>query len=226
MANRTALIAGATGLVGRELLQALLQKNQYDKIILLQRREAEVDDPRVQSVVVEDFANMQTVKEQLFVQDYYCTLGTTIKQAGSKDAFKKVDLEYPLLLAQVAQQSPDFRQFLVVTSAGANANSPLFYNNVKGQVEQQLRAMELPSLQIFRPSLLLGERKEFRLGEEVAKFGSRVLSFFMVGMRRNLWSIDAKDVAKAMAVVASQERSGTHIFGSSEMYKIVNKQGL
>lgn len=226
MANRTALIAGATGLVGRELLQALLDRNQYDKIILLQRKEVNVEDPKVHTVVVEDFDRMEEFKEQLQAQDYYCTLGTTIKQAGSKEAFKKVDLDYPLLLAQIAKESPDFQQFLVVTSAGASASSPLFYNNVKGQLEQQLRAMELSSLQIFRPSLLLGNRNEFRLGEEVAKFGSRVLSFFMVGMQRNLWSIEAKDVARAMAIVAAQERNGTHIFGSSEMFKIVNKQGL
>ncbi len=156
MSTHTALIVGATGLVGKHLLDHMLTKTYYSKIKILSRRALEMDDPRVEVIVISDFAEMNSISEQLQAEDYYCVLGTTIKLAGSKENFKKVDLDYPLMLAEIAQKSPEFRQYLVVTAAGSNADSPLFYNQVKGQLEEGLKQLHLRGLKIFRPSLLLG----------------------------------------------------------------------
>ena len=120
-------------------------------------------------------------------------------------------------MAKIAKQSSLFRQFLIVTSAGANADSPLFYNQVKGEVEDKLREMKLSALMIFRPSLLLGDREEFRLGETLAKGFSAFLSFFMIGLKRRLWAIKATDVAKSMFIIARDQRRGLKIMSSSDM---------
>lgn len=226
MSTHTALIVGATGLVGKHLLDHMLTKTYYSKIKILSRRALEIDDPRVEVIVIPDFAEMNSISEQLQAEDYYCVLGTTIKLAGSKENFKKVDLDYPLMLAEIAQKSPEFRQYLVVTAAGSNADSPLFYNQVKGQLEEGLKQLHLRGLKIFRPSLLLGERRDFRLAEEFAKAISKIFSFFMVGLKRRLWSINASDVAKAMHIVASEGKEGIRVYSSNDMFKIVNTQGL
>lgn len=226
MADRTALIAGATGLVGKDLLELMLEKGYYSKVKILSRRPLEYADPRVEVIVTDQFDNLEPLREKLVAHDVFCTLGTTIKKADSKEEFKKVDLDYPLALASVARGFPHFKQYLVVTAAGSNSGSPLFYNKVKGELEDGLKQMGLPGLKIFRPSLLLGHRQEFRLGEEVAKVVSGILTFFMVGLKRRLWAIHSYDVAKAIHVVAIEGRPGTKVYSSSDILKIVNTQGL
>ncbi|MEQ9307298.1 MAG: NAD-dependent epimerase/dehydratase family protein [Marinoscillum sp.] len=226
MSNNTALIAGSSGLVGSSLVNQLINDNYYQKVIVLTRRPLGLTDPKVEEVVVEDFDTLASAQEQLIAQDYFCCLGTTIKQAGSKEQFKKVDLEYPLELARIAQKSPSYKHFLIVTAAGANADSPLFYNQVKGEVEEQLRAMKISGLKVFRPSLLLGDRRDFRLGEEIAKFVSNLFSFFMVGLKRKLWSIKASDVAKSMLLVAKEQRPGYRVYNSNDMIKRISSFGF
>lgn len=226
MSSYSAMILGATGLVGKELLRLLLSTTYYDQIMVVSRRELEISDPRLKVILLEDFDQLQTLQDQLIADDYYCVLGTTIKKAGSKERFKKVDLDYPVQMAQIARQSPAFVQYLIVTAAGASPRSPLFYNRVKGQVEEELRQMNLPALKIFRPSLLLGDREEFRLGEEAAKVISRIFSFFMVGLNKRFWSIKASDVAQAMFMTARRRQPGGAVIRSNDMLKMVNLQGL
>lgn len=225
MATHTALIVGATGLVGKELVRLLLTRDYYHKITVLARRELNIKDNRLKVLILEDFGAMDTLKDQLNAEDVYCLLGTTIKQAGSKEAFERIDLEYPLQLAKLAKTFPDFQQYLVVTAAGSNADSPLFYNRVKGQLEEQLRALDLPALKIFRPSLLIGQRDHFRLGEEIAKVFTSILAFFMVGRHSGLFSIKGSDVAKAMLYTARLKSPGTQIIKSADMVKLANQAG-
>ncbi len=217
MPNNSALVIGGTGLVGRALVDILLENTYYSTIKLVSRRSMNLHNDRIEEIIIEDFDKLEEYAEQLNANDYFCCLGTTIKQAGSKEKFKKVDLEYPLVMAKIAKQSSLFRQFLIVTSAGANADSPLFYNQVKGEVEDKLREMKLSALMIFRPSLLLGDREEFRLGETLAKGFSAFLSFFMIGLKRRLWAIKATDVAKSMFIIARDQRRGLKIMSSSDM---------
>lgn len=218
--NRIALITGATGLVGKALVRLLLDKDYYSKIIILSRRELEIKDNRIEMVILEDFDKMEDVADKLNAHDVYCALGTTLKQAGSKEKFRKIDVEWPIELAKICSKQPLFEQYLVVTSHGANSDSPLFYNQVKGELEDQLKNLGLKSLKIFQPSLLLGYRDDFRFWEEVMKFLSAVLSFFMIGSKTRLWSIRGVEVALAMYKIARRGDEGTEIFSPRKMIQL------
>lgn len=222
--GKSALIAGATGLVGKALLDQLLADAYYEKVIVLSRRELPQANPRVKLVVV-NFDELYEQGAEISAADYYCCLGTTMKKAGSKEAFYKVDYTYQLELARLAQKDPAFEQFHIVSAVGANSNSVIYYNNVKGQLEEALKALGLKSLHIYQPSLLLGSRNEFRFFEELAKFFSKVLSFFMVGSRgRKLFAIEADTVAKAMYFSAKGNKTGTHVYSPRRMEKIAKQR--
>lgn len=226
MSKNSALVIGCTGLVGASLVDTLLESTHYDRIKLVARRPLNIEDDRVEEIIIPDFDQLDEYSDKLEANDYFCCLGTTIKKAGSKEMFRKVDLEYPLKLAAIGKRTSGFRQFLIVTAAGSNANSPLFYNKVKGEVEEKLQKMKLPSLFIFRPSLLLGDRSEFRFGEEAAKALTSFLSFFMVGLKRKLWAIKASDVAKSMFLVAHDQLKGNKVFSSSDMLDKIKLKGF
>ena len=226
MSENSALVIGCTGLVGRDLVNELLDTTYYSSIKLVTRRSLNIQNDRIDEIIVEDFDQLEKFAEQMQAQDYFCCLGTTMKKAGSKEKFKKVDLEYPLIMAAIASKAANFRQFLVVTAAGANSGSPLFYNQVKGELEVELKKMKLPALMIFRPSLLLGDRNEFRLGEEFAKAISAVFSFFMVGLKRKLWAIKSKDVARSMFLIARDQRKGTKVLSSNDMIDRLKSMGF
>jgi uncharacterized protein YbjT (DUF2867 family) len=215
--DKTALVVGATGLVGKAIIQLLVAKDYYKKIIVLSRRELEIKDPRIEVVILQDFDKMEEIASQLNANDVYCALGTTLKQAGSKENFLKIDLEYPVRLATLMSKQSLFEQFLMVTSHGADSDSPLFYNRVKGEVEDKLIELKLDSLKIFQPSLLLGNRDDFRWKEEVAKFLSAVLSFFMVGNKTHLWTIKGVEVAASMYSVAIKRDPGFEKYGVRKM---------
>jgi len=218
--DRVALVTGATGLVGKALIRLLLSKDYYQKIIVLARRELAIKDNRIEIVLLEDFDKMNEVADRLNAHDVYCALGSTIKQAGSKERFLKIDVEWPLELAKITKNQPRFEQFLMVTAVGANSDSPLFYNQVKGQVEEELEKLDLKALKIFQPSLLLGYRDEFRFLEEVYKFLSAILSFFMVGTKRKLGSIRGTEVAAAMFHVARRREPGLEKFKPRRMIQL------
>lgn len=218
--ERSALIVGATGLVGKALLRLLLEKDYYKKIVILSRRELDIKDNRIEMVILDDFDKMEEVADKFDVHDVYCALGTTMKRAGSKEMFRKVDLEWPLKLAGLVKDQSNFTQFLVVTSHGANAESPLFYNQVKGEVEEELKKLEMKSLKIFRPSLLIGYRDDFRVLEEIAKFFSALFSFFMIGAKNRLWTIRGTEVAIAMYKTARRNDTGLATFKPSDMIRL------
>ena len=219
--KKTALIAGATGLVGKALVRLLLKKDYYEEIVILTRRELTVKDNRLKVVIIDDFDKLADYKNSMNVHDVYCTLGTTRKKAGSKEAFLKIDLEYPLELAKLTMDQSNFQQYLVVTSLGANPDSPLFYNEAKGKVEEALIELNMKALKIFQPSLLLGYRDEFRLLEAIGKALSALLSFFVVGSKKRLWSIRGDEVAEAMYRVAKKNKKGTKRYKPHKMLKIV-----
>ncbi len=217
MPASTALVIGCTGLVGRELVQTLLAGDHYQAIKLVARQPLHLDDERIEEVVIDDFDHLGEHAHQLHAHDYYCALGTTIKKAGSRESFRKVDLDYPLALAEMAKNSPDFKQYLVVTAQGADTDSLFFYNRVKGELETKLRAMNLAALTIFRPTLLLGQRNEFRLGEKIGQAVLTFLEYFSVQRRQQRWSIEAADVARSMYLMAKGQAAGVNIMSVRDM---------
>lgn len=217
------MVAGATGLVGRQLVRLLLQDERYGEVKVVVRHPMGFTDAKLKEVLVPDFEKLDVHAKELDAHDYFCALGTTIRQAGSRAVFEQVDLIYPLRLAAMAQRSSIFQQYLIVTAAGANATSPIFYNRVKGRLEVELRQMSLRSLSIFRPSLLLGERSQRRLGESVGKVLAGLLSFFFIGKHKGLLSIQASEVAQAMLRVAGRNEPGARTISSSEMISLARQ---
>ncbi|KIL49625.1 NAD(P)H-binding protein [Jeotgalibacillus soli] len=195
MQMRTAFVIGATGLVGQQVVKELCERVEYASIIVVTRRAFEFNHPKIQVRQI-DFDYLEGAHIGL-VDDVFCCLGTTMKKAKSKEGFRLVDLDYPLQFASIAKKN-NVRQFLVVSAMGADPSSPIFYNRIKGLMEEQLKEIELPRLQIFRPSILLGDRKEFRLGETIGGKIASAIGWAMVGPLKSYRAIRAEQVALAM----------------------------
>lgn len=161
----SALVVGATGVVGRELVSELCNDASVNTVIVLARRNLEFEHKKLTCHVVE-FDQPQTWQHLVKTDSVFCALGTTIKQAGSKGAQRKIDLDLPVAIATVAKAN-GVRKFALVSSVGANANSSSFYLATKGQLEQQVKSLEFHQLTIVKPSVIKGKRPEFRLGEHV-----------------------------------------------------------
>jgi uncharacterized protein YbjT (DUF2867 family) len=215
--NRTALVAGAGGLVGGHLLQLLLADESYGKVVLPVRRWLDKKHAKLQQQVV-NWEKISDYGEQLRADDLFCCLGTTIKKAGSQRAFVRVDCHYPLQLAQLAK-SVNARSYVLVTAMGADPGSRIFYNRVKGEVEQAIKQLHLASLTIVRPSLLLGERTEFRLGERLITMAFRPFSFLFSGPLLKYRPIHARIVATAMWQAARNPQPEVRVIESDEMHK-------
>ncbi len=208
--NRTALVAGASGLVGGHLLQLLLADGAYARVVTLARRELAVRHAKLEQRVVE-FAALDAFSDIPRADDVFCCLGTTIKAAGSRQAFRRVDHDYVLALARVGRRAGG-RQFLLVSALGADPASRIFYSRVKGEVEAGVRQLPYEGIQIFRPSLLLGARPEFRLGERIGIALSGVVAPLLVGPLRRYRPIHAAAVAHAMVQIAKEAPRGPNVF--------------
>lgn len=219
--ENTAIIAGSTGLVGGHLLQFLLNDSRYSKIVSLVRKKQNISHPKLEQIVF-DFDDEKAYQALPEAEAIYCTLGTTIKKAGGKDNFIKVDHEYPLKLAKHGKEK-GVKLFSIVTAIGSDADSIVFYNKVKGTVERDITALKFNTLHIFQPSLLVGNRQEFRAGEKAAEFFMNVFNPLFTGNLRKYRSIKAEDVAKAM-IVAQNE--GLHIYLSDEIQDLADSSNL
>ena len=219
--NRKAVIVGATGLIGKELLHLLLSAPAYTAITLLVRRPTGLTHPKLQEKVI-DFDLLEQSDINLTGADVFCTLGTTIKKAGTREDFRRVDYAYPLTLGQKAKVQ-GAKQLLIVTSMGANPSSPIFYNSVKGEIEKALRDLDLPTLQVFRPSLLLGNRDEFRISEKIASVIMRILAPLFLGPLRKYSAIEARSVANAMILAAQRTLPGIHVYETDQIALLNHK---
>ncbi|MBM7691042.1 uncharacterized protein YbjT (DUF2867 family) [Peribacillus deserti] len=222
MKEKTALIAGTSGLIGSELLQILLNSREYGEVISLVRKPQKIHHSKLTEKVV-SFDQLNTYDEVFSVDDVYCCLGTTIKKAKSKDAMYKVDVEYPLSIARLSS-SKGAKQFLIVSSMNANPDSFIWYSKMKGQLEQEIKAVPFPSISIFRPSLLLGSRKEFRLGEKVGAGMYRAASFLFKGPLRKYRAIHGKTVALAMYETAQIGMDGITVYLSEDIAAKANER--
>ncbi len=203
--EKTALVFGANGLVGTELTNLLLSNDHYDKVKIFVRKKLNHEHSKLVQVV-NDLENPETISEEISGDDLYCCLGTTRKKAGSKEAFEWVDLHLPLKIAGIAKKN-GVRKFLVVSSIGAKPDSRNFYLRTKGLMEQGLLSNNFENICIVRPSILLGQRKERRFGEETGKLLVRIFSFMFVGPLKKYKGIQAETVARAMIRLANSVNS-------------------
>lgn len=214
--KKTAVIAGATGLVGNYLLFKLLACADYERVVSLVRRSMHLKHPKLDERIV-NFEAL-THADLAGATDVFCCLGTTRSQAGSAEAFRKVDLELPLQLGRCAAVAGAER-FLVVSSVGANAASGLLYLRTKGEMEAGLAALGFGQLFIFRPATLLGRRRSIRIGEWAGKALDLLLTpvLLLVPPLRKYKAVAAATVAEAMLQAAQSGPAGTHIYESDQI---------
>ena len=210
MANmtRTVLLLGATGLVGRDVLSLLLEDESVSQVRVVARRPTGRAHPKLDEHVF-DLDEMPKHPGVFAVDQIICALGTTIKQAGSQAAFRRVDFEYPLNVARLGQKH-GARHLLLVSALGANSESGIFYNRVKGELEDRLRSLGYRSVTIARPSLLMGARREFRFFERLGM----VVGEFIPGRYR---PVHAEAVARSLVTAARIDAPGLHIIESEEI---------
>ena len=208
--SRTAVVAGATGLVGSHVLQLLIADPAWTRVVTLGRRATSVQDSKLEQRIV-NLGALDAMADLPLPHDIFCCLGTTIKQAGSQDAFRKVDYDYVVGLARAGVRL-GAKQFLLVSAIGADPESRVFYSRVKGEAEAAVRQLPYRSIQIFRPSLLLGDRAEFRLGERIAALLTPLLNPLLISRLRRYRPIAASAVAAAMVRVAKEAPRGPNVF--------------
>lgn len=208
--NKTALLAGASGLTGGYLLNLLLESPEYSSVIAYVRKSSGLTHPKLKEIVVD----WETLQEPVAAEDVFCCLGTTIKKAGSQEAFRRVDYNYPLQLAQI-QLRGGSQQFLLVSAIGADAKSSVFYSRVKGELENALQSIGYKSLHIFRPSFIAGPRKESRPGERIGLAIFSLLSPLFIGPLKKYAPIQAEHIARAMLRAAQKNQPGIKVYDSA-----------
>jgi uncharacterized protein YbjT (DUF2867 family) len=218
MNSKSALLLGASGLVGGFCLQTLLSEPSYTRIVLLNRRELPLEPrPRLEQRIV-NFENL-TRADLSGADDIFCALGTTIRNAGSQEAFRRVDLEYPLAAAQRARAA-GAGQFVLCSSVGANAKAGNFYLRVKGELEEGISELGFSAFHIFRPSLLLGHRAEVRPGERLMTIVAPAFNLIMMGGLKHYRAIAPSTVGQAMVAAAKSEKSGTLVYEYDEIARL------
>jgi len=219
--NQTAIVFGATGLVGKELIFELLESIQYVKIKAVVRNTLPIAHPKLEQMIVKDFMKLNDYADQLTADTFFCCIGTTIKTAGSQEAFQKIDLGIPLKIATIAE-SIKVPNLIVVSSIGANAQSSNFYLRTKGEMEQKVQAIYHGNLKFAQPSFLIGNRSEFRFGEKVAQILNATFGILMLGPLAKYKGIHACDVARSMIKLPELPKEKIFI-QSDELHQIAGK---
>lgn len=205
---KTALFAGASGLVGAHLLDALLAAPDFGRIYAVSRRPLTREHPRLANRIVQ-FDRLEAQLKGTLCRVAFCCLGTTQRQAGSEAAFRQVDVDYVLAFARAARAA-QARRFVFISSAGAGTQSKYFYLRVKGEVEQSLATLGFESLDILQPSALIGWRRELRPAELAAMLFMPLANRFLRGPREPFKAISARTVAAAMIGAARSGRRGVY----------------
>ena len=218
MDNKTATIIGSTGLIGSRLLQLLINDNYFDTIKVLVRRPLGTDNPKV-IVRVIDFSDIDAFRDGIVGSDaVFCAVGTTQKKVkGDKIAYYKVDYDIPVNAAKFCAET-DCHHFLLVSSVGADSKSSNFYLKLKGEVEDAVRDMNIPFVSVFRPSMLLGKREEFRLGEMIAKAMTVPVSFLFPSKYK---PVNAEIIAKSMIAASRLKVTGFQIYHYKEIFELM-----
>lgn len=217
MKTKTATLIGATGLIGGHLRNMLQNDIDFQRVRILVRRPLAIQHPKIE-VIVLDFSDENAFRAAIKGSEMvFCSIGTTQKKVqGDKTAYRKVDFEIPTRAARLCAEE-GCKQFLLVSSVGADSKSSNFYLQLKGEVEDEVRAAGVASVAIFRPSMLLGQRQEFRLGE---RLGQVVMSFLSFLIPSHYKAIEAVTVAKAMLSISKTKKQGFEIYHYKEMVNL------
>jgi len=216
---KSALLFGASGLVGSHVLNQLINNNNYSKIKLFVRSSIKISDPKIE-IIQTDFNNLENHREDIKGDDCFFCIGTTKKNSPDKNEYKRVELEVPKQIAQIAKSNL-VNSFVFISSGYADPKSSGDYLKFKGEVEEELKRLNFTKLGIMRPSFLLGDRKEKRIGEKIGIFVFKLLSPLFLGPLKKMKPIHSAIVAKAMIAITQNDSSKT-IFESNEISEIIN----
>lgn len=220
MAGKTAILIGATGLVGGQCLQMLLDSPDYRRVIAVSRRPVPIEHRKLQRIETA-FEQLDTALAKVKADDVFCCLGTTIKEAGTKAEFHKVDYGYALSFAHRMRVN-GAKHFLLVSALGASPKSLVFYSKVKGLLEKDVTDLGYDHLSIFRPSLLVGERANQRFGESLGIRLTDIINPFLLGPLKNMHSVNGKEVAAAMVACAqNSELNAVNVFHYNDMQALI-----
>jgi len=214
---KTALIFGSSGLIGGQLLKILIETNNYNKIKLFVRSAPEINDPKIE-IIETDFNNLENHKEDIKGDDCFFCIGTTKQNAPDKNEYRRIEYNIPVEVAQIAKLNL-VNSFLYVSSGFADPKNSGAYLRNKGEVEEGLKKLNFPKLGIMRPSILLGNRKENRIGEKIGIFVMKMFSPLFLGGLKKTKPIHSEKVAKAMLIVAQNDFQQT-IFESNQIVEI------
>ena len=215
---KTAILFGATGLVGKHLLNLLIENNQYDKIKIFSRKDIITQSQKIEKYVI-DFNELEKHKDKIVGDDCFFAIGTTRRVTPKKNDYIDVELNLPVKISKIAKDN-NVKSFIYISSGGANANSRNLYLQNKGRAEQEIINLSFEFTAIIQPSLLLGDRNENRIGEKIAKFIFKNLSFIFIGKLRPFKAIHAKNVAKAIIII--NKRKLDDLFFTSDKLEDLN----
>ena len=216
---KTALVFGSSGLIGGHLLNQLIKDNNYNEIKIFVRSEPEIKNPKVEIIKI-DFNNLKNHNEDIKGNDCFFCIGTTKQKSPDKHVYQRVELEIPKEIAQIAKSNL-VNSFIFVSTLYANPKSSGNYIRFKGLVEEELKRLNFPKIGIMRPSFLMGNRKEKRVGEKIGIFVFKILSPFLLGPLKKMKPIHSETVAKAMIAIAKSDTQQI-TFESNEISKIIS----
>jgi uncharacterized protein YbjT (DUF2867 family) len=214
-----AIIAGASGLIGSNLLNILLQQPEYDEVLILVRKELPIQHEKLTQLII-NFDRLANYSKAITGHAVFCCLGSTRKKTPDLNDYRKVDHDYPLQLAQIAYKN-GISQYHLVSAIGANAGSSNFYTKMKGEVEEDIKKIGLPGLYIYQPSFLTGERKENRLAERLLSPIMKVINPLLIGNLKKYRSIPAATVAMAMYKQSLKNEEGSFIYPSDKIKQLL-----
>ena len=214
---KTALIFGSSGLIGNQLLSKIIESNNYNKIKLFVRSVPEINDPKIE-IIKTNFNNLKNHKKDIKGDDCFFCIGTTKKNTPDKEEYRRVEYNIPVEIAQIAK-SNSVNSFLYVSSGFADPKNSGAYLRNKGEVEEELKKLNFLTLGIMRPSFLIGNRKEKRMGEKIGIFIFKMLSPLFLGPLKKMKPIHSETVANAMIIVAQNDFQQT-IFESNQIVEI------
>ena len=214
---KTALVFGSSGLVGEQLVQQLIQNSAYQKIKLFVRKNPNIQNPKIE-IINTNFDNIEILSSEIKGDDCFFCIGTTKKNSPDKTEYQRVELDLPKKIANLAKHNK-IQSFIFISSGYANSKSSGDYLRFKGLVEEELISLNFNNLGILRPSFLLGNRKEKRIGEKMGIIIFQLLSPLMIGPLKRMKPIHVKTVAGAMIKIAQSEINQT-IFESDEIVKL------
>ena len=216
---KTALLFGSSGLIGGHLTKQLIENSSYGKVKLFVRSDPKINDPKIE-VIKTDFNNLQNHKDEITGDDCFFCIGTTKQNAPDKDEYRRIEYNIPVQIAKIAK-SNSINSFVYVSSGFADPKSSGVYLKNKGDVEQELKSLNFLKLGIMRPSFLIGDRKEKRIGEKIGIFIFKLISPFFFGPLKKMKPIHSEKVAKAMIKIANENLRKT-ILESDEIAEITS----